>query len=153
MKSHQTNITVQNIMYLDKLRNGREMRGRKECTLGVEIRRSPNPVVARRIGVLRCCSGVVATASTNPREPTSNHPLTVPEPSQGAPRLRTIDSHGNEGESRVARSKGKGWRGWGVQGGPGTAMRPLRPVGVLQGQWHTGPDTLPPLLFFLYLPV
>lgn len=31
MKSHQTNITVQNIMYLDKLRNGREMR-RKEGT-------------------------------------------------------------------------------------------------------------------------
>jgi len=82
------------------------MRGRNERTLDLEIRRSSNPVVAQRIGVLRCCSGVVANASTNPREPTSNHPLTVPEQSQGAPRLRTIDSH--EDESRVARSKGKG---------------------------------------------
>lgn len=98
---------MQNIMYdLDKLKNKRNARKKR-----THPRRRDslitNPVVVWRIGVLRCCSGVVATASTNPREPTSNHPLTVLVPSQGAPRLRTIDSHGNEGESRVARSKGR----------------------------------------------
>lgn len=91
----------------DKPRYVREKRKRKERALDVGIRRSPNPVVARRIGVLRRCSGIVAISSVNPRAPTSNYPLIVPKPSQGAPRLRTIDSHGNEGESPVERSKGR----------------------------------------------
>lgn len=70
------------------------------------LRRSPNPIVARQqIVAFRRYSGVVAIPSTDPRAPTSNHPLPVPESSQGAPPLRTIDSHG--AENRVARSKGR----------------------------------------------
>lgn len=69
-----------------------------------------------RIGVLRRRSGIVAISSVNPRASTSNYPLIVPKPSQGAPRLRTIDSHGNEGESRGREEWGKVDGGWGCSG-------------------------------------
>lgn len=93
---------------MNKREKQKKTKKKKERTHPLRrVRRSPNPIVARRIVAFRRCSGVVAIPSTNPRAPTSNHPLPVPESSQGAPPLRTIDSHGNGAENRVARSKGR----------------------------------------------